>query len=493
MFENVSPESVGIKSADVIDFLESVQEYGSTLHSILLMRGDKIFCEGYFAPFTKDSLQRMYSQTKSFVGVAIGLLEEEGKLSLTDKIPDYFRDKIDGELHPWFEEQTIEDMLTMRTCCQAEDWFTSKDKDRAHAYFNNSKVVRPSGTTWEYDSAGSQVLCVLVERLSGKPLLEYMREKLFNKMGYFQTARILKSPTGESWGDSAMLCTIRDMAAFGRLVLNYGTWQGERLMNAEYLKKATSKLVYEQETGHRNESNVGYGYQIWKDREEVFSFVGMGQQLTICDPKTDIIAVCTCNNQGAYYPYGTFKGLLFDKILHRAKKENLPANVEDEKKLEDKLSNLKIRALQGKNTSIIFSKINGKKFIPIAENKQGITEFSLRFNGDEGVFAYTNAQGKKELPFGINKNVFGKFPQYGYSNEYGATPTTDGFLYDCATSATWRTDDTFTVYTQIIDKYLGNLTITFAFKGEYVSIVMTKYAEAYLREYEGEFIAKISE
>ncbi len=493
MFQTVTPEKVGIKSKDVLDFLEGAENCTSSLHSILLLRGNDIFCEGYYAPFQRDSLHRMYSQTKSYVGIAVGLLEEEGKLRLSDKIADYFRDKIDGELHPWFEAQTIEDMLTMRTCCQPEDWFTSDDKDRVHNYFNRSKVVRPSGTTWEYDSAGSQVLCALVERLAGKPILDYMKEKLFNEMGSFQNARVLKAPTGESWGDSALLCTARDMASFGRLLMNGGVWGGKRLMNEEYVKKATSKIVDEQETGHRNTPCVGYGYQIWRTKENTFAFLGMGQQLTICSPEKDIMVVCTSNSQGAYYPYGVFIDQFIEKILRRAGDAPLPEDKEATKTLQDKLSSLKIRALRGEETSPTVEKINGKKFIPVSENKQGITEFSLRFNGNEGVFAYTNAQGKKELPFGINENVFGKFPQYGYSNEYGATPTTDGFLYDCATSATWRTEDTFTIYTQIIDKYLGNLTVTFAFKGEYVSVVMTKFAEAYLLEYNGEFVAKIRE
>lgn len=96
----------------------------------------------------------MYSQTKSYVGVAIGLLEEEGKLSIQDTIASHFPEKIGRELPPYLAGQTIRDMLTMHTSCQCPYWFTNPDSDRTHLYFNEAAVTRPSGTLFAYDSAG---------------------------------------------------------------------------------------------------------------------------------------------------------------------------------------------------------------------------------------------------------------------------------------------------------------------------------------------------
>ena len=87
-------------------------------------------------------------------------------------------------------EQTIREMLQMKTLGKSAGWFTSGDPDRTHHYFNDVRLTHPSGTLWCYDSPGSQVLCALVEKLSGKKLLEYMKEKLFNEMGYFQGATV---------------------------------------------------------------------------------------------------------------------------------------------------------------------------------------------------------------------------------------------------------------------------------------------------------------
>ena len=109
MFEKITPEQAGISSATVRTFIEKLEKRGATMHGVLFMRGDKIFTEGYWKPFHKDFCHRMYSQTKTLVGVAIGLLEEEGKLKLDDKIVCYFPEKIDGEKQAYVGEQTIRD------------------------------------------------------------------------------------------------------------------------------------------------------------------------------------------------------------------------------------------------------------------------------------------------------------------------------------------------------------------------------------------------
>ena len=88
MFTKVTPESCGIESRRVREFLEYLEDSGLVTHGLLMLKDDKVFTEAYWKPFDQDFCHRMYSQTKSYVGIAIGLLEEEGKLSLDDKVYD---------------------------------------------------------------------------------------------------------------------------------------------------------------------------------------------------------------------------------------------------------------------------------------------------------------------------------------------------------------------------------------------------------------------
>lgn len=490
MFEKITPEQAGISSKNVTKFIKALEKRGATTHGVLFMKGDKIFAEAYWKPFDKNFHHRMYSQTKSFVGVAIGLLEEEGKLSLDDKIVDYFPEKFDGEVQFYHKTQTIREMLMMSTAGGPSAWFINKEPDRTRQYFNEQRALHPSNTLWAYDSPGSQVLCSLVEKLAGKPLLEYMKEKLFNEMNAFQTAKVLKTRNGDSWGDSAMICTLRDMAAFGRLVMNYGTWNGKRLMNEKYLKEATSKLVDNSLDSHYSAYHQGYGYQIWRVCGNAFAFVGMGDQLTVCYPDKDMIFVCASDNQGTSLIREMMFANLEDLFVDEMQDTPLPEDKKAQAQLNKLIESLELRHAQGANDSPFRQELNGQEYV-CEENPMGITKFSFVFKDEtSGEFRYTNAQGDKVIPFGVNYNVFGKFPQLGYSNQYGATPTTDGFMYKDAVSLAWLEEKKLILSVQIIDEYFGNLSAMFGFKGDEVYARFSKTAEFFLTEYQGALIAR---
>lgn len=493
MFEKITPEQAGISSKHISDFLAHCYRNGLTMHSVLMMKGDKIFAEYYWAPFHKDFCHRMYSQTKSYVSIAIGLLEEEGKLNLDDTAASYFPEKIDRELPGYLAEQTIREMLTMTTCGSPRNWFEAGDPDRTHLYFATSNSYRPAGTSWQYDSAGSQVLAAIVEKLSGMTLFDYLNSKIFKHLGTFKTATILQTPNGDSWGDSALVCTSRDMASFARFVMNYGTWNGKRLMNEEYLRKATAKQVSNNVSGFELYNTHGYGYQIWKTEQDGFSFNGMGGQLTICIPNKDYIFVCTGDNQGLGNFGQSLFSAVFDDIVNNLRNEALPEDPEGLAKLEKETSELKLRAVNGDASSPIAKLINGKTFICKEKpNQQSFKRFSLHFFDDKPCeFRYVNSQGEKTIYFGMCENAFAKFPQLGYSNDRGGMRTSDGFMYDCAASAAWVDPNRLLMRVQIIDRYFGNMFAHFAFKGSEAVVVMARHAEDFLQEYAGTIVAEM--
>lgn len=90
MFEKITPEEAGVPSCAIESYIRTLEKRGVITHSLLLMKGESIFAEYYWKPFHKDFCHRMYSQTKSFVGIAIGLLEEDGLLTLDDPIAKFF-------------------------------------------------------------------------------------------------------------------------------------------------------------------------------------------------------------------------------------------------------------------------------------------------------------------------------------------------------------------------------------------------------------------
>ncbi len=488
MFEIITPEQAGISSKQVVRLVKTLNKRGLATHSILLMKGDNIFAEAYWAPFDKDFCHRMYSQTKSFVGIAIGLLEQDGLVDLDRPVHEYFEGRFDKEkLTEQISEVTVRDMLMMHTSGEPSWWFTADVPDRTKFYFENPDPKRPTATHWQYDSAGSQVLSSLVEKLSGKPLFDFLTERVFSKLGTFKTASMLKTRNGDTWGDSAMLCTIRDLASFGRFCMKQGEWNGEQILNREYMKKATTPQVCNY-LGNHPANSYGYGYQIWITEQNGFSFNGMGCQYTICLPEKDLLFCINSDNQGIAEATDIIFNAFFDFIADEMADAPLAADSEAEKLLNDVTKDLKLRFMPGDTDKPIARELSGKKF-RCENNRMGITEFSLTFEGDEGVFAYTNAQGEKEIRFGLGKNVFGKFPQLGYYGDYGGIETTDGSMYDCAASAGWMEDKKLILNVQIIDRYFGNMFAEFSFKEDCVFVYMKRTAENFLNEYEGTAVA----
>lgn len=490
MFRKATPEEVGLPSSEVSRFINYLNDNSHATHSLLLIRDDKIFTEAYWKPFDKDFCHRQYSQTKSFVGIAIGILLSEGKLSLDDKIIDYFPEKVDNpdEVPERLKNQTVRNMLTMTTVGEDRWWFGESDPDRTHIYFNNRKKANLPGALWEYDSPGSQVLSSLIEKLSGMKLFDFLSDRLFSHMGTFKTAKILSTPNGDSWGDSAMICTARDMASFAKLLMDGGRFEGRQLVDEAYVKEATSRIVDNYEEKEARVFGHGYGYQIWQAPRGGFAFVGMGGQLTVTIPKKRLIFVINSDNQGSPMGYELIVNGFLSFIADRILDEPLPFNESELKKLNSLIDSLELFALKGIEKSAFMQSIVGNTYV-CEPNALGMKKFSFVFEDDHGEFRYTNKQGDKVIPFGINKNVFGLFPELGYSDEVGREITTNGHMYHDAVSLRFTEEKKVQMKVQIIDKYFGNFLATFAFVGDEVSCKFTSTAENFLREYNGRFEA----
>ena len=252
-----------------------------------------------------------------------------------------------------------------------------------------------------------------------------------------------------------------------------------------------------------NTTRRGYGYLIWKCWGEGFAFNGMGCQFAICAPEKDLILIYNGDNQGLDFAPALIFNSFYKYIVDTAG-DPMPESVESEWLCEwsDRLT---LMSAHGEPSSPLAGKINGRRFI-LEPNHMGITEFTLNFDGSEGSFDYKNAQGEKSLPFGMNKNIFGLFPEEGYSREVGGVGC-PGHKYKCAASAAWLSTERLYLDVQIIDDYLGRLGITFGFiqddancdhsagcvdnaheresTGFKVGIQMVKTAEDFLNEYSG--------
>lgn len=481
-FEYATPESVGISSKQVLKFIKTLDKYKLCSHSIIMSRGNKIFTEAYYEPFNKDFFHRMYSVSKSFVAVAIGMAQDDGLLSLDDKFikyfPEYEQRYRDDAL---CSEMTIRDLLTMRTCCPGANWFETGTDDRTEDYFAWPGHKIP-GTFFEYDSSGSYMLGVIVEKVTGMPFLEYMKKKALTEIGFSDSAYCIKAPGEYSFGDSGVMCRASDLLTFARFVMDKGYANGKQYVSRDYMEQAVKKQACNDSFGRVSYDSFGYGYQIWKAPRDGFAFIGMGDQFAICDTETDFIFVITSDNQGNTNSRPILYHTLYSEIVENLS-EPIDENEEDYKELQDYIKNLKLYSLDKSDDFGLAEKINNKRY-RLEENAMGIEYVEFCFKGEKGVLKYKNGQGEKRLHFGIGYNEFSKFPQVGYSDMV-ATKTAEGNMYDCACSADFPEENKIRIKVQIIDKYFGNAAFAFSFKDCRVGIEMKSNAEYFLQEYRG--------
>ncbi|MBQ2766158.1 MAG: beta-lactamase family protein [Clostridia bacterium] len=491
MFIMTTPERAGIDSAHIRAFMETLEKHDLATHSIIIARGGKILFEHYIAPFHKDFCHRIYSSTKSFTSIAVGFAEQDGLLNINDKLCKYFPKESEGVTNPDILDLTIRNLLMMRTAGRPSNWFDARVDDRVAHYFKNRVDTRRPDTAWEYDSNGSFILCALVERVTGKDFMEYMREKFLDRIGFSKEAKCLKCPGGHSWGDSAILCTARDFLAAARFIMNGGSWEGEQLLNEDYARAATANLTESAEGDITSIRTQGYGYQFWRSHGNGFAFRGLGSNIAICDFDTDLILVVnadTQNHPGEGHPDDIYASAFYRLIVANCGDPLPESGAYDE--LQTYAKTLRLAEAVGDPISRTEAEINSVEYT-LDENPMGITRFKFTFDTKGGCFDYTNAQGHKQITFGRRGygNAYCTFPQTGYSKDVGSV-SEPGHTYKCAASHAWETINTLVLRVQIIDEYFGNFVAKFAFDGDSVNLTIKKVAEDFLEEYSGEAVGK---
>ena len=262
-----------------------------------------------------------------------------------------------------------------------------------------------------------------------------------------------------------------------------GKWDGEQILNEEFVTAATSKQIANSLNGLNDHDAQGYGYLIWRTFDNSFFFNGMGAQLAICVPDKDMILIYNADNQGHSHSKSTIIDNFFRVIARRAVDTELPENKQEQEELAEYVKDLKLFTAKGEKYCELQEKINNVTYI-MNDNPMGIKTVKLSFEDGKGKFCYENATGYKELKFGFGFNEFYPFPQEGYSDLVGAQK--GNRLYDCAGSAAWVTDYQLFIKVQIIDTYFGITNITIGYdKDLRMTIRMASIAEDFLGEYKG--------
>lgn len=476
-FRSSSPEAQGVPSDALLRFFTVLDSQRIPLHSALLMRHGHLICEAYTPPYTQDTLHRMFSVTKSFVSLAIGLLESEGRLHLEDRIADYFADMLGGAaLHPYLSQTTIRDLLCMASPHAASAYKVLSpngwtELDWVKSFFLCPPARRP-GLSFAYDTSATHVLGVLVEQLTGMPLLDYLRGKCLNAIGFSADAYCLRDHFGHSMGGSGLMATPRDLLRVLVLLSNDGCHQGEQLLPRAYLRAATSRQMdtFARPGAHSLEETHGYGYLFWRTRGDGYACYGMGGQLAVCLPGADLQLVLTADTQdipgGVQILYDTF----FREIVGSLQVAPLPEAPAAQARLAACLHERQLPSVPV-GCAAAAADVSDASF-QLDENAAGFERISLTLGANSGTLAWQRNGTACRLPFGIGHNTFTRFPE--------GKPR-------CAASGAFRGGHTFVVSVQLTDTCVGSLLFSLSFAGDLLSLYIHHAEETLFQAYEGFF------
>lgn len=469
------PEQLGIPSTTLSNLLERLDSFSIPLHSVLIARHNQIAMEAYYAPYEATSLHRLFSVTKSFTSIAVGLLTDEGKLSLTDPIIDHFPEYVTESVHPYLQMLTIEHMLKMTTCHATTTYKNKPTGNWVQSYFTTTPTHKP-GTVFRYDTSASHVLGALVEKLSGTDLLNYLRNKCLNPIGFSQEAYILKDPFCVSVGGTGLMATPMDLMRFASLVMSRGSYNGTQLLPQPYVDAAVSAQVSTVIHGPIPEERVGYGYQFWRIRGDGFACYGMGGQLAVCLPKQDLIMVITADTQGLQGGNQLIYNALYELVLPYLSDTALAADDEAYQQLTSSISALAIKAEQGCYTNPLTKTLHNKVY-QLEDNPHGFTEMGVTFNADSDggtlFFAIDTSSfhsTKHQINFGFGHTITSMFPIYEQR---------------CCASGVWLSNESLYIKVHLIDECVGTVHFHLTFKDNQLSVYMKKIEETYFNEFNG--------
>ncbi len=488
MFNKVTPESVGISSEKVLSLVKMLDDLRLHTHSIIMAKGNNVFYESYYKPFNKDFLHRMYSVSKTFVAVAVGMAVTEGLITLDDVIVDYFPEFRNENTDEFHDKCTIRDMLRMKSNVGAPIFWWGKYQSRVEAYYAQ-KTNKVPDTTFHYDSIGSFLLGCIIEKLTGKPFLEYLKEKVLLEIGFSKESYTLYEPGGFTVGDSGVMCTTRDLAIFARFIMQKGEWNGKQYIDRDFMENLMIKHgTNDFDATAKSYDNSGYGYLTWITHESGFSLVGMGDQLAICDMEKDFLFVITSDNQSSK----TGRHLLFHEVcrhfIPHITDAPLPENPIALNALTEYGDNRALICQYGDVATEMTSKVNGIRYIA-KNNNLGVSEFTLSFNDNNGKLQLHKDGKVHNINFSLGKNNLCQF-------SFGDRPVLDmmgkneeGEL-NCAISGAWVEENTFSIMVQVIDTYFGCLNIHISFKDDYATLRFARSGQYVFEGISGYVIGK---
>ncbi len=301
-------ESPAVVADSVNSMLAIAQADSIDIHSIMIVKNGDVIYEKWQTQGSPDVPHILNSLSKTFTSLGVGMAIADGKMKLDDKVISFFPDKLPADVSENLADMDVRDLLTM-TCGHAED-HTYEMQQLAKEnpsldwvkQFLSYPVEYTPGEVFCYNSVGTFMLSAIVQKVTGKKLLEYLNERIFTPL-CIKDATWTETKDGQSFGGWGLYLTTEDIAKASQLILQKGKWNGKQLVPAEWIAEMSRKQVDSAPAGINTRELVieqadpdwiqGYGYQMWMCRHNVFRGDGAKGQFMLVIPELDTVIAMT--------------------------------------------------------------------------------------------------------------------------------------------------------------------------------------------------------
>lgn len=253
-WEAVEAEDAGFDKSALEDLAADAAAGGSSC--LVVVRDGRIVVDESW-PGPTAVPREAFSATKSLTSTLVGIAEGQGLLEVTDPVAEY--------VPQWrgtpSESVTVEHLLSNTS---GRHWDAATDygamavraPDKTELAIGLGQDA-PPGTTWQYNNSAIQVLSAVIGVATGTDASEFAKRELFDRIGMAES-QLRKDGPGNPLTFMGLASTCSDMARWGHLVLNDGRWEGDQVLPAEFLDRATG--------GPSSDLNSAYGWLWWLNR-----------------------------------------------------------------------------------------------------------------------------------------------------------------------------------------------------------------------------------
>ncbi len=290
-FPTASPSSQGVRPAGLLALVDAFDAHPTVRpHGLIVQRHGRRVLDASWAPHTPDRARLVYSLSKSFLGVAVGLAVAEGRLDLDDLVVDHLPEAAVGadERVGRMRVRHLASMSTGHDRDMVLDALIADPQDPVRGFLSLRPAHEP-GSRFAYNQPPAAVLSTILERLTGVHLVEYLRPRLLDPLG-IGDLRWADLRPGVALGFSGVYTTLDAVARLGQLHLDQGRWEGRRLVPASWIADAARRHIAS--PGEPNPDwREGYGLQLWMSRHGYRGDGAFGQLMVVLPEHDTVVAM----------------------------------------------------------------------------------------------------------------------------------------------------------------------------------------------------------